>query len=476
MTTDSVMTSLKLRPLALAVLFFFLIAAIPLPAAAEFGIKQEKEVGEKLLSLVSRKFKLIEEPDVVEYINNLGQEIVRASGTTFFDFHFFVIDDREFNAFAAPSGLIFVHSGLIAACENEDELAAVIAHEVGHIQSRHIARQMEKSTKVGIGTLALLIAGIAIGAGPIGNAMIAGSMAANASMALKFSREDEEEADRLAYNWMGEMGRDRGAMLTMLKRMRRISIIQSASLPSYLLTHPDPGARMEYIRDLLQRDKYTRPKTTARPDDFVFKRFRLRIMSLSSSLSGGIGLNEPQKASAAGRKQFNLYGMALNSLEQGDYQNAEKRLRRVEQYFPTQTVIKTDLGVTLFRAGRLAAAEKVLKRAHETNPDAYNTFYLARTLEERGRYNAALKLYRRTGSTLAFSASLHLHQGLCLDALGSHGAAHYHLGLSQWYGGRGKAAIREFKKAMELLPSESPLQKKAEETMKKIKHLEKQKI
>jgi len=454
----------------MAILFFFLSAIIPYPAEG-FGIKEEKELGEKLLSLVSRQFAVIEEPDVVEYINTLGHKIVRASGPTFFNFHFFVIDDREFNAFAAPSGLIFVHSGLIAGCRSEDELVAVLAHEIGHVQSRHIAHQMEKSTKVGIGTLALMIAGIAVGAGPIGNALVAGSMATNASLALKFSRKDEEEADRLAYNWMGKMGRDRRAILSMLQRMRRISVLQSGDLPQYLLSHPITTARIGYIQDLLRLDGPLPPHKDK--DDFAFQRFRLRIMALSHSLSGGIGLESASRDGRGNREGLKNYGLALNSLEQGDYNNAEKRLKKAITDFPGRPDIITDLGLARFRAGRLAAARKTLEQSRKIKANAYNTFYLARTMEEQGDCRGAIDLYRRTEETLSFSANLHLHQGLCLDSLGSHGAARYHLGLNNWYRGQGKAAIRELKKAVKLMPKNAPLRRKAEEALARIKHLEK---
>jgi len=454
-----------LRPLALLVCILFVAAAAPPPCPA-FGIKEEREIGEKLLSLVTRQFKVLDEPDVAGYINELGKSIVKVSGTSFFDFHFFIIDNREFNAFAAPSGLIFVHSGLVASCASEDELVAVLAHEIAHVQSRHIAKQMEKSAKVNIGTLALIIAGIAVGAGPVGNALIAGSMAASASLALKFSREDEEEADRLAYNWMVKMGRDRSAMLTMLRRMRRIAALQSGDLPQYLLTHPDPGARMGYVIELLARDN-GKVREKKQDDEFAFRRFRLRVMAMSQGMRAGAA------AGATGDARWKAYGLAIDNMEQGDYRNAIKKLKRVAALFPGRTEPESDLGVVYFRAGRLKEAERELKKARKRAPDIYSSYYLARTLEEEGDFAAALDLFRRLQTQMDFSASFHLHMSRCLDASGSHGAARYHLALHHWYQGRGKAAIRELEKAVKMLPARSPLRQKAETRLKRIRYLEK---
>ncbi|MGW8161792.1 MAG: M48 family metalloprotease, partial [Desulfobulbales bacterium] len=109
----------------------------PVPAYG-FSVGEERNVGEQLLTLVRKGFKVIDEPDIIQYINELGQATVAVAGSQFFDYHFFVINNKELNAFAAPSGLIFVHSGLIETLNSEDALAGVLAHEVGHVVSRHL--------------------------------------------------------------------------------------------------------------------------------------------------------------------------------------------------------------------------------------------------------------------------------------------------------------------------------------------------
>jgi len=109
--------------------------------AQAFSVGEEQKIGDKLLGMVRRSFKLLDDPDISQYINELGDEILTVTGNQFFDYHFFVINNREFNAFAAPSGLIFIHSGLIETMENEGELISVMAHECGHDHRRYRCRR-----------------------------------------------------------------------------------------------------------------------------------------------------------------------------------------------------------------------------------------------------------------------------------------------------------------------------------------------
>ena len=133
----------------------------PVQPAAAFTIGEEREVGEKLLYTVRSAFDLVDDPDVTQYINNLGREALKVTGIQYFDYRFFVINDNEFNAFAAPSGLIFFYAGLISMMNSEDELVSVMAHEIGHISKRHLASRMEKGKIVGIASI-----GMALGHAP----------------------------------------------------------------------------------------------------------------------------------------------------------------------------------------------------------------------------------------------------------------------------------------------------------------------
>ena len=171
---------------------YVLIAALctvaPVRPTSAFTIGEEREVGEKLLYTIRSNFQLIDDPDVSQYINNLGQEVLKVAGIQYFDYRFFVINDNEFNAFAAPSGLIFFYSGLISTMNSENELLSVMAHEIGHISKRHLASRMAKGKIVGIASLGMALAALALGTGSAAPTLMMGSLAAGQSAALHFSR------------------------------------------------------------------------------------------------------------------------------------------------------------------------------------------------------------------------------------------------------------------------------------------------
>jgi len=221
----------------------------PAPAAA-FSVGDEKKIGDQLITMVRKEFRLLDDPDISQYINELGRSTLEVAGPQYFDYHFFVINNKELNAFAAPSGLIFFHSGLIESLENEGELVGVVAHEIGHVVSRHLADRMSKSAKINAATTLGVLLGIAIGAGPLSEAIISGSVAAGQSANLSFSRLDEEEADRLAFKWMQDMNRNPEVMVDMLRKIHNMNRYRQGYVPPYLLTHPGPDIRMSYIQDL----------------------------------------------------------------------------------------------------------------------------------------------------------------------------------------------------------------------------------
>ena len=116
---------------------------LPLPAPGMISIPEEREMGQELLKTVLPQVHLVKDPEVQEFVERIGRNILDVIPVKFFRFRFFVIEDPALNAFAMPGGLVFVHSGLIEAISSENELACVLAHEFGHVQGRHIARRMD---------------------------------------------------------------------------------------------------------------------------------------------------------------------------------------------------------------------------------------------------------------------------------------------------------------------------------------------
>lgn len=460
-------------------LFFFTLTGVFfLPgsyyAAYAFSVGEEKEIGEKLLSVVRKEFKVLDDQDISQYINKLGKEILEVTGPQYFDFHFFIINNKEFNAFAAPSGLIFFHTGLIETMDNEDELISVLAHEIGHVQSRHIAERIAKSSKVSLGTLALVLAGIAVGNGAVSEALITGSIAAGASMNLSFSRKDEEESDRLAYKWLKASDRDPNAMVAMLQKMYRVSRLHRDMVPPYLLTHPDPAQRLNYVQDLLVMDKADHYK---KADNFSFQRIKYRILSKSKDPSLLLTRYRKEVSSVEKADRDSVmpyYGLSLAYSANADFENATKSLDKVISLYPEQPILLTDLGVIYFDEGNYTKALTLFQKAREADPDdAYTAYYLGRCHEQLGDKTKALRYYKELLPVLPNYSRLRYNIGQILAAQGETGEGHYYLGVYNWQEGDPKNATYHLQKAVQELKQGNHIRNEAEALIETIKRLEK---
>ncbi len=459
-------------------LIFFCLTALLLqpmmnrPALA-FSVGEEKKVGDKLLSMVRTEFTVIDAPDITQYINNLGQRILKVTGPQYFNYHFFIINNKDFNAFAAPSGLIFIHSGLLEAMDNEGELVSVMAHEVGHVTSRHISKQVDKSKKTSIGTAALLIAGIAMGGGAIAQALISGSMAANASMNLRFSRQDEEEADRLSYKWMLAMNMSPAPMATMLQKMYKISVYQMANTPPFLLTHPEPRRRLEYIQDMLLSSP---PHSFTPRDDFAFLRVKYRIMvsTKDPAILRPIFLKQAREALEPQKTMAN-YGLYLLYMDETEYSKAKAALHVVIKHFGNKAILRTDLGLISLRKGAYRKALDNFQQAIAASPDdAYTAYNQAKALERLGEKRHAIQIYKRLITVIPDFTKLRFQLGKLLSESGQTGAGHYQLGRFFWLNGDHKSAKYHFKQAIKDKTSTQTTIKKSTKQLEKIKEIEKE--
>jgi len=457
----------------------FLLGNLPLagfspPPAQAFSIGEEREVGEKLLSIIRKEFTLLDDPDLTEYVTNLGQQTLQLAGPQFFDYHFFIIDNKEFNAFAAPSGLIFFHSGLIDLCDTEGELVSVLAHEIGHAASRHIADRINKSGKLNASTTALMLAGLLLGGGSaLGQAVVSGSMAGGMTANLKFSREDEEEADRLAYKWMQEEKRDPADMVNMLKKMRRVSRYHRKQVPTYLLTHPEPENRIGYIEDIILQDPQKKIQTQ---DEFAYQRFKYRVQALTRDTQSILPIlkNKAEEPGILESDPMVFFGLSQVYLANRDYQKAEETLQKVINRFPDRPILKTDLGRIKLEAGETQKALEIFQEIKRKDPDeAYNTYYLAKALQQAGEPAQAVLIYENLVERMPTYAKLYQEIGKIRASLGNKALGHYNLALYQYYEGSNIAARYHIAEALKKLSEKDPLFPKVKDLKNKLDRVEK---
>ncbi|MEP7212272.1 MAG: M48 family metallopeptidase [Acidobacteriota bacterium] len=244
------------------------------------GGSQEKEmaVGRQLALQVEQQSKLVEDPMVTEYVNRVGQNVVLHSDAKV-PFTIKVIDSDEVNAFALPGGFFFVNKGLLLAADNEAELAGVMAHEIAHVAARHAMENQGKGTLINYGALAGMIFG-----GPIVSTVLQNGGGILAGLAsLKFSRNAEEEADRLGVQYLFASGYDPTAMSTMFEKLAAKNRKKPSSLGKLFATHPQSIERRDSSLALVAR--------FPEKDEYVistseFQRVKNHLLKLTNARAG----------------------------------------------------------------------------------------------------------------------------------------------------------------------------------------------
>ena len=447
------------------------------PAARAFTIGEERELGEKLLYQVRSAFPIIGDPDLHRYINDLGREVLDVAGIQFFEYRFFIVESQQFNAFAAPSGLIFFYTELIQSMESEDELVSVIAHEIGHVAKRHLASRMKKGTIVNIAALGAALAAIALGGGGAASqALLTGSLAAGQSAQLYFSREDEKEADLLAYHWLKELGRDPDGQRKMLQTMRRITRYRTGQVPQYLLTHPDPEARLDYVESLIAAEGGTN-EDSDRTKDFSFLRFKYRIMALVEDNAAARAyftnrLNDSR--SAAFTKTMARYGLSQIYRQENNYEQALSFLNEVITTLPQQRILRVDRAIILAEQGDFQQARKVLEAALQEHPtDMYAAFHLAGVLEKTGELDRAEYLLREVVAQMPEFSGAFFDLGRILSHQGKKIEARFFLGKHNLYEGKLDLAQTNFKEVIGAPQADAALLKESETMLELIERLKK---
>lgn len=209
-----------------------------------YSTDREVEIGESIAQQVEKEYKFAEDPLVQKRVEDIGKKIVSVCDRKDIDYHFKAIEDEEANAFSLPGGFVYLNKGLVDKVANDDELACVLAHEVGHIVARHSIKKLQAI--MGYSILRLLTAPIPQ-AGQVGNA----ADVAFAEIMTGYSREDELLADQLASRYAKLSGYDPHGMITFLKKLEEINRRKPLRPKSYFKTHPYVPDRIRIVKQAL---------------------------------------------------------------------------------------------------------------------------------------------------------------------------------------------------------------------------------
>ena len=253
-----------------------------------YSLEKEMALGKQLAEEVQRQAKVVDDPLISEYINRIGQNLVRNSDAKV-PFTFQVIEGESPNAFALPGGYVFIYTALLEIADEEDELAAAMAHEIAHVAARHMTKQATKSQMV---NLAGVPVGVILGGGIGGAVARQGATAGWPAVFMHFTRQDEAEADYLGVQYLYAAGYDPNGAISIFEKLESLEKKQPGTVARIFSTHPMDAARIQKTEQEIDRILPARDEYVVNTSEYMAIRQRT------------IALGARKKASEDGRPQL----------------------------------------------------------------------------------------------------------------------------------------------------------------------------
>jgi predicted Zn-dependent protease len=253
-----------------------------------YSMDTEMKMGKQYAMMVEQTARLVQDPVVNEYVNRIGQNLVRNSDAKV-PFTIKVIDSDEINAFALPGGFFYVNSGLILAADEEAELAGVMAHEIAHVAARHQMQQMTRMQYANLATIPLIFVGS-------WGVYEAASMAINLALPitfLKFSRDFESQADYLGVQYMYKTGYDPQAFISFFEKIEAKDKKKPGTLARAFASHPPNADRIEKTQAEIKRILPTQPQYVVNTSEFDTVKARLASIQNRKKAIPATDTNKP---------------------------------------------------------------------------------------------------------------------------------------------------------------------------------------
>lgn len=367
-------------------------------ALGEFTIRDELELARKFDIVIETRFPVVHDPCITGYVQTLVDRLVAVMPPQPFPIKVTVVRNGAMNAFASAAGHITVFTGLISNLASEDELASVIAHELAHVSERHIAKSIEKSQIIGAGSLLGILAGVLIGSqgkGEAGDALMIGAMAGSRALQLKYTRENEVDADQYGLDFLVRAGFSPMGMTDAFEKIRRMQWLGGGgNVPSYLTTHPGMDDRVGYMQErILRLPEDVRGRRT---DNSSFVRAQMLVRAWYSDPNTAKALFAADPQDDAGGSCLKALGRAIahSRLKQNDV--ARAHFEAALACNPKDPLWKREFGRFAFEAGTLEESVRALQEASLMDPDdLFALFFYARAVAEQGDHAASVSAMER---------------------------------------------------------------------------------
>jgi predicted Zn-dependent protease len=421
------------------------------PSGADMSASQERKLGETIMKEARATGGIMNDPEVNGYLNDLGNRLVTAIPGAPFDFEFFAVADQQINAFALPGGFIGVNTGLILLCQSESELASVLAHEISHVTQHHIARSVSKQKDALLAQLAAMAAAVLASrsksdnSGQMTQAAIAGAQGLALQMEINFTRQNEQEADRIGFQRLDAAGFDVNAMATFMERMQRSTRFVEGNAPSYLRDHPVTYERISEAQTRAQGKPFRQVKDS--PD---FNMVRALLRSYQGTPRDAIVFFED----AIAEKKYNdavaaRYGLVASLLRAENYKRALTELATLEKTAPPHPMIEAMAGQVLMQAGQLPQAIARYESALARYPAKMQLVYdYPEALLKNNQAEKAARFASEQLQHYPNDGPLHLVAARAYAELGKEMLQHQHQAEYYAWQGNLQAAIVQFELAV----------------------------
>ncbi len=396
-----------------------LIAAISLSSVAQTGRVNLPELGNSASDVLSnaeereyaeglirqmRAYELLnEDPLINDFFSNMGYNLAASSDQPEAAFTFVVLDQPVINAFAAPGGVIALYSGLILLADTQDEVAGVLSHEIAHVTQLHMYRAFEKAKTMNVLTM-LAMLGLILASGGDGQVIqgaVMGSQAVAAQAQINFTRHNEVEADRVGIRTLSAAGYDPQGMADFFEKMGQTSRANGEGPPEFLRTHPVSVNRVAEAKSRIQNLPPVEPNEGRQ---FFVVQARLRAL-LEDDPKKAIAhfKNELEKPLSEARINGNLYGLAIATQRDANYEEAEAILSQLLEKEPNRLAFQLQVANLHRKRGNPQQAIDSLADLYHTFPgnQAIALEYGKALLDQRdpGLAETASKVLRQQLST-----------------------------------------------------------------------------
>ncbi len=413
---------------------------------------EAEQLGRSFIRQSRFRLPYVSDPELVNYINNVGNRLLKVSEDFDKDYSFYLIDNHLINAFAVPGGHIAMHTAILTKSESESELASVIAHEISHVTQNHVSRRLENSQYDSWLALGALLAAAAAGGAEAAQAAISASQGGILDKQLRYSRSFESEADSLGIRLLSRAGYDPSHMPIFFKRLLDENRINESNAPEFFRSHP-----LTINRITESSERVRAYPEAGRQDNSTFELMRAKANATYARNKELVRDEYASKIKDGANSLPNRYGYGLALSRNGEFDAARRALTELDKDYPDNVSVKLVLADNELEAGEISTGLEILRELFETETKKGNNIvdvYYANALVLTKRHETAIPMIKKAIHDNKDEPYLHILLSRAYGESGDNLGSYTERGEFHYLRGNYNFAIQQYKRAFRLTKTE----------------------